>query len=259
MACALARRGDLDSYLHSSLLLQQVVRYVSYYFRCANPHDAKSWEPLRKAINVEKAWMHDATQLFIMQKEIYPQPDDPAVRELILQVLRKLSEKPDPIEAWACVRDEQAGKDGIVTIDELMSLPTNIPPPTIEFDPDPAEDFEHVEYEEESVDSVQYFYRCLSPWYLRWVARRIASEVLDVIGNKKRGLKSLLGASILHASNVACLPSVRRTWLPKEFQPFYSVKTNCKVGRNMKHDPASAPQPNMAMVAAILAQIAVSR
>ncbi len=122
--------------------------------------------------------------------------------------------------------------------------------------PDPAAEDRYIAQAQEDVDSVQYFYRCLSPPRLRIIASRIAREVLDYYGNEKRGLKTILGASIAHVKRIAHLQSVRRTWLPKEFQPFYSVKTNSKVGHIKKHNPASAPKPNMAMVAAILAQIA---
>ncbi|GIV56317.1 MAG: hypothetical protein KatS3mg040_1085 [Candidatus Kapaibacterium sp.] len=259
MAWAMARRGDLDAYIQCGVLLQQTVRFVSHYFHCANPHDAESWAPLLKAIIVEQAWIHDAVQLYILQSEPYQLPHDPAVREHCLEILRKLTEKRTPIESWPSVRDEYVAKDGIVTIDDLMSLPNNIPPPIIGFDADPAGDASHIEPYEESIESVQYLYRCLSPKYLRWVARRIADEVVEAIGPNTRGVKSSLGASILFACKVAVLPSIRRTWLPEGFQPFYSLKATDRVRHNLKHNPASAPQPNMAMVAAILAQIAGSR
>jgi hypothetical protein len=124
------------------------------------------------------------------------------------------------------------------------------------FNPDPEDDFIHVEQAQEDVDSVHYFYRCLSSPRLHRIASRIAHEVLDYYGRKKRGLKTVLGASIAHVKKVAYLQSVRRTWLPEEFQPYYSVRAIDKVRHIKKHNPASAPKPNMGMVTAILAQIA---
>ncbi len=123
------------------------------------------------------------------------------------------------------------------------------------FNPDAAED-RYIAQAQEDLDSVLYFFSCLSPPRLRIIASRIAREVLDYYGRKKRGLKTVLAASIEYAKKVTHLQSVQRTWLPKEFQPLYSVKAINNVRDIRMHNPAAAPKPNMGMVTAILAQIA---
>ncbi|GIV53474.1 MAG: hypothetical protein KatS3mg038_3995 [Candidatus Kapaibacterium sp.] len=248
MVCAIA--GDVASHEHCSLLLQQTLRHVSYYFGCDNPLNATSWRPLLDAVQTEKAWTSDAVHDYIWQKLTLDY--EPGVEELSKQILGRITE-----EDWKSVRDDYTGKDAIVTIDELMALPTNIPPPTIALDFDAKS--KHVETDTERVESVQYFYRCLSPCYLRAIASRIATDVVRSFGSNARGAKSLLAASILYVKEIAALPSVRRAWLPSALQPFYALKTTDKVRRNHCENSKKTAQPNMAMVTAILAQITAGR
>lgn len=252
MSSTIAAGGDTEACQHCSLLLQQTMRHISYYFALDEPHVPEKWCGLHEAMHIEAAWCSDSVVDWIWQRLQRPYPQSAAAADEAKNLLQRIGTAGEE-DKYALLKEMQGdyeGRDAIVTIDELMTLVTNIPPRTIELHYVAANN--HIEQCDEGVDSIQYLYRCMSPPYLKMVANRIVDETLEAMGGYVRGMKSQLAASIIYVERLARLSSIRRKWLPKSLQPLYAPETLNAVRRTLNEKPTIV-NPNMAMATAILA------
>jgi hypothetical protein len=251
ISSCIAKNRDVEAHARCALLLQQAMRHISYYFMLDDPHAPEKWNALHEAMRIEAAWCSDAVIDWIWQQSVSPNPEDAAVADTAKHLLQRIAGKKDILEQWESVRKEYEGRDAIVTIDELMTLTTNIPPRTIELHCDTTGN--HVEQDTEHVDSVQYLYRCMTPGYLRFAADRIAHETIAAYGGTERGMKTMVAASIIYAERVARLSSIRRSWLPKALQPLYSPATLNKTRQTLRQ--SGVIPTNMVIATAVLASV----